>query len=155
MGNSVYATADAARQYFDEKAAHVTERRLMLTMGFNDLVAALIGGAPVCHGCGGLTAHYRLGARSGGAPLMLGSIFLALAVFGGQTVMNVFRMIPFPMLRVLLAYVGFQHMLLARDLRGWQAWLTALLVLALAIGFVSAALFYHLWNGMAARFSHA
>lgn len=155
MGNSVYATADAARQYFDEKAAHVTERRLMLTMGFNDLVAALIGGAPVCHGCGGLTAHYRLGARSGGAPLMLGSIFLALAVFGGQTVMNVFRMIPFPMLGVLLAYVGFQHMLLARDLRGWQAWLTALLVLALAIGFVSAALFYHLWNGMAARFSHA
>lgn len=162
MGNSVYATADAARQYFDEKAAHVTERRLMLTMGFNDLVAALIGGVPVCHGCGGLTAHYRLGARSGGAPLMLGSIFLALAVFGGQTVMNVFRMIPFPVLGVLLAYVGFQHMLLARDLRGRQAWLTALLVLALAIwtsnlavGFVSAALFYHLWNGLAARFSQA
>ena len=162
MGNSVYATADAARQYFDEKAAHVTERRLMLTMGFNDLVAALIGGVPVCHGCGGLTAHYRLGARSGGAPLMLGSIFLALAIFGGQTVMNVFRMIPFPVLGVLLAYVGFQHMLLARDLRGRQAWLTALLVLALAIwtsnlavGFVSAALFYHLWNGLAARFSQA
>lgn len=162
LGNSVYATADAARQYFDEKAAHVTERRLMLTMGFNDLVAALIGGVPVCHGCGGLTAHYRLGARSGGAPLMLGSIFLVLAVFGGQTVMNVFRMIPFPVLGVLLAYVGFQHMLLARDLRGRQAWLTALLVLALAIwtsnlaiGFVSAALFYHLWNGLAARFSHA
>lgn len=162
MGNSVYATADAARQYFDEKAAHVTERRLMLTMGFNDLVAALIGGIPVCHGCGGLTAHYRLGARSGGAPLMLGSIFLALAVFGGQTVMNVFRIIPFPVLGVLLAYVGFQHMLLARDLRGRQAWLTALLVLALAIwtsnlaiGFVSAALFYHLWNGLAARFSQA
>lgn len=162
MGNSVYATADAARQYFDEKATHVTERRLMLTMGFNDLVAALIGGVPVCHGCGGLTAHYRLGARSGGAPLMLGSIFLALAVFGGQTVMNVFRMIPFPVLGVLLAYVGFQHMLLARDLRGRQAWLTALLVLTLAIwtsnlaiGFVSAALFYHLWNGLAARYSHA
>lgn len=161
MGNSVYATADAARQYFDEKATHVTERRLMLTMGFNDLVAALIGGVPVCHGCGGLTAHYRLGARSGGAPLMLGSIFLALAVFGGQTVMNVFRMIPFPVLGVLLAYVGFQHMLLARDLRGRQAWLTALLVLTLAIwtsnlaiGFVSAALFYHLWNGLAARYSH-
>ncbi|MHB8777170.1 MAG: putative sulfate/molybdate transporter [Anaerolineales bacterium] len=162
LGNSVYATADAARQYFDEKAAHVTERHLMLTMGFNDLVAALIGGVPVCHGCGGLTAHYRLGARSGGAPLMLGSIFLALAIFGGQTVMNIFRMIPFPVLGVLLAYVGFQHMLLARDLRGRQAWLTALLVLALAIltsnlaiGFVSAALFYHLWNGLAARFSQA
>jgi branched-subunit amino acid transport protein AzlD len=62
-------------------------------------------------------------------------------------------LIPFPVLGVLLAYVGFQHMLLARDLRGAQAWLTALLVLALAIwtsnlaiGFISAAVFYHLWN---------
>ncbi|MFO3797029.1 MAG: putative sulfate/molybdate transporter, partial [Anaerolineales bacterium] len=85
LGNSIYATADAARQYFGEKAAHVTERRLMLTMGFNDLIASLIGGIPVCHGCGGLTAHYRLGARSGGAPLMLGVAFLLLGLFGGQT----------------------------------------------------------------------
>jgi SulP family sulfate permease len=160
LGNSIYATADAARQYFGERAAHVTERRLMLTMGFNDLVAALIGGIPVCHGCGGLTAHYRLGARSGAAPLMLGGIFLLLAVFGGQTVMNVFHLIPFPVLGVLLAYVGWQHFLLIRDLeRTAQNWLTALLVLTLtiwsgnlAIGFVSAAIFYHLWGWVASRY---
>lgn len=159
LGNSVYATADAARQYFNEKAAHVTERRLMLTMGFNDLVASLIGGIPVCHGCGGLTAHYRLGARSGGAPLMLGGIFLILAVFGGQTVMNVFRLIPFPVLGVLLAYVGWQHFLLVFDLeRTAQNWATALLVLTLtiwtgnlAIGFVSAAILYHVLGWMISR----
>ncbi len=156
LGNSIYATADAARQYFDEKAAHVTERKLMLTMGFNDLIASLIGGIPVCHGCGGLTAHYRLGARSGGAPLMMGIAFLLLAVFGGQTMMNVFRLVPFPVLGVLLAYVGWQHFLLSRDLeRTARNWLTAILVLALtlwtnnlAIGFVSAAVFYHLWGWM-------
>ena len=154
LGNSVYATADAARQYFNEKASHVTERRLMLTMGFNDLIAALIGGVPVCHGCGGLTAHYRLGARSGGATLMLGGIFLVLAVFGGQTVMNVFRLIPYPVLGILLAYVGWQHFLLIRDLEPTaQNWVTALLVLALAvwtgnlaIGFISAAILYHIWG---------
>jgi SulP family sulfate permease len=162
LGNSIYATADAARQYFGEKAAHVTERRLMLTMGFNDLVASVIGGIPVCHGCGGLTAHYRLGARSGGAPLMLGGLFLLLAIFGGQTVMNVFRLIPFPVLGILLAYVGWQHFLLIRDLeRTAQNWSTALLVLALtlwtgnlAIGFISAAGFYHLWNWVI-QFKHA
>lgn len=156
LGNSIYATADAARQYFDQKAAHVTERKLMLTMGFNDLLASLIGGIPVCHGCGGLTAHYRFGARSGGAPLMLGGIFLLLAVFGGQSVTNVFRLIPFPVLGILLAYVGWQHFLLIRDLeRTAQNWLTALLVLALtlwtnnlAVGFVSAAVFYHFWGWM-------
>lgn len=153
LGNSIYATADAARQYFGAKAAHVTERKLMLTMGVSDAVTAALGGVPVCHGCGGLTAHYRLGARSGGAPLMLGGIFLALGLLGADASMQIFRLIPFPVLGVLLAYVGFQHMLLARDLRGLQAWLTALLVLALAIwtgnlaiGFISAAAFYHLWN---------
>jgi SulP family sulfate permease len=158
LGNSIYATADAAREYFGEKAAHVTERKLMLTMGATDAMTALIGGMPLCHGCGGLTAHYRLGARTGGAPLMLGSIFLLLGLFGGSASMNLFRLIPFPVLGVLLAYVGFQHMLLARDLRGWQEWLTALLVLALAIwtgnlaiGFISAAVFYHLWRWLARR----
>lgn len=159
LGNSIYATADAARQYFGEKAVHVTERKLMLTMGTADAVTAMLGGVPVCHGCGGLTAHYRLGARSGGAPLMLGVIFLLLGLLGGSASMQIFGLIPFPVLGVLLAYVGFQHLPLARDLCGWQAWLTALLVLALtlwtnnlAIGFLSAAVFYHLWNWLENRF---
>ncbi len=155
LGNSIYATADAARQYFGERASRVTERKLMLTMGATDAMTAIIGGVPLCHGCGGLTAHYRLGARNGGAPLMLGGIFLALGLFGGETSMGLFRLIPFPVLGVLLAYVGFQHMLLARDLRGWREWLIALFVIALsvwtgnlAIGFISAALLYHVWGWM-------
>ncbi len=153
LGNSIYATADAARQYFGDKAAHVSERKLMLTMGATDAMTALIGGVPLCHGCGGLTSHYRLGARTGAAPLMLGTIFLLLGLLGGSASMQILGLIPFPVLGVLLAYVGFQHMLLARDLSGAQAWLTALLVLALtlwtsnlAIGFISAAVLYHLWN---------
>jgi sulfate permease, SulP family len=151
LGNSVYATADAARQYFHEKASRVTERKLMLTMGAADSLTALLGGIPLCHGCGGLTAHYRLGARTGGAPLMLGSIFLALGLFGGQASMRVFGLIPFPVLGVLLAYVGLQHALLARDLRGWREWASALLVLTLtiwtgnlAVGFISGAVLYYL-----------
>ena len=156
LGNSVYATADAARQYFGQKAEHVTERKLMLTMGASDALTAVLGGVPVCHGCGGLTAHYRLGARSGGAPLMLGGIFLAVGLLGANASMQLFRLIPFPVLGVLLAYVGVQHMLLARDLRGIQAWMTALLALVLAIwtgnlaiGFISAAVLFHVWNWIA------
>lgn len=162
LGNSIYATADAARQYFGEQAAPVTERRLMLTMGFNDLMTASIGGIPVCHGCGGLTAHYRLGARTGGAPLMIGSLFLIIGLLGGQAVAGVIRLVPFAVLGILLAYVAVQHALLARDLRGWREWLTALLVLALsvytgnlAIGFISAAVVYHLWGWVGPRFAAA
>jgi SulP family sulfate permease len=153
LGNSVYATADAAHQYFGKRAAHVTERKLMLTMGINDLVAAGLGGMPVCHGCGGLTAHYRLGARSGGAPLMIGTIFLGLGLLGGQASMTILGIIPFPILGTLLAYVGWQHLTLVRDLRGWRDISTAALVLVLTIltgnmgiGFISSAVYYHLWN---------
>ncbi len=158
LGNSVYATADAARAYFGGQADRVTERKLMLTMGATDAMTAALGGVPLCHGCGGLTAHYRLGARTGGAPLMIGGIFLALGLLGGTASMQVLHLIPFPVLGVLLAYVGVQHMLLARDLRGFQEWLSALLVLALAIwtgnlaiGFVSGAVAYYLWGWVRGR----
>lgn len=158
LGNSIYATADAAKQYFGEQARHVTPRRLMITMGINDALTAVLGGIPLCHGCGGLTAHYRLGARSGGAPLIIGGIFLLIGLFGGQTVMDIFRLIPFPILGILLAYIAWQHTLLIRDLRGKREWTTAILVLLLtlytgnlAIGFVSAAVFHYLWGWLAAR----
>ena len=97
--------------------------------------------------------------RTGAAPLMMGGIFLALGLFGSEASMQVLGLMPFPVLGVLLAYVGFQHMLLARDLRGWRAWATALLVLALAIwtsnlaiGFASGAALYYLWGWTARRF---
>jgi SulP family sulfate permease len=153
LGNSIYATADAARTYFGAEARQVNERKLMFTMGAIDGMTALIGGMPLCHGCGGLTAHYRLGARTGGAPLMLGVIFLALGLLGGQTSMEIFSLIPFPVLGVLLAYVGFQHLMLARDLRGLKEWFTACFVLILAIttsnlgiGFLCGAVIYHFWG---------
>ena len=156
LGNSIYATADVARKYFGEKADRVTERNLMLTMAASDAMTAALGGVPVCHGSGGLTAHYRLGARTGGAPLMIGGIFLALGLLGSQASLQIIQVIPFPILGILLAYVGLQHMLLARDLRGVQDWVIALMVLVLsiltsnlAIGFVSAAVAFHIWNWLA------
>jgi SulP family sulfate permease len=130
-------------------------------MGINDAVAAALGGIPVCHGCGGLTAHYRLGARTGGAPLMIGIIFLALGLFGGTAVLSIFSLIPFAILAVLLAYVAWQHALLMKDLRGWREISTALLVLALtiltgnlAVGFLSATVFYNLWGWLNTILSH-
>lgn len=160
LGNSVYATADAARQYFGQRADHVTERKLMLTIGINDLVAAGLGGMPVCHGCGGLTAHYRLGARSGAAPLMIGTIFLGLGLLGGQASMTILGTIPFPVLGTMMAYVGWQQLALARDLRGWRDISTALIVLGLTIltgnmgiAFIASAVYFHLWNWSQKRFS--
>jgi SulP family sulfate permease len=153
LGNSVYAAADAARTYFGKKAGKVTERKLMLTMSAIDGMTAMLGGIPLCHGSGGLTAHYRQGARTGGAPLMIGGIFLVLGLFGDEASMSISRLVPLPVLGVLLVYVGIQHLLLARDLTGIQEWFSALLVFVitvitgnLAIGFICGALIYHLWE---------
>lgn len=149
LANSIYSTEDAAHQYFGASATHVTARRLLTTMGLSNIAAALFGGVPVCHGCGGLTAHYRLGARTGGAPLMLGVFFLLFGLLGGQSLLPLLQLIPMAILGVLLAYVGVQHGLLARDLRGWREWLPALTVALvgfftrnLAIGFAAGAALY-------------
>jgi len=158
LGNSIYATADAAQVYFGEQARHVTERKLMLTLGASDALIAVLGGVPVCHGCGGLTAHYRLGARTGAAPLMIGTLFLLLGLLGGNASTRLIGLLPLPVLAVLLAYVAVQHALLLRDVRGTLAWSTALLVPALtfltgnlAVGFGAAAVWYHACRWLTAR----
>lgn len=143
LANSVYATRDAAVQYFgDEGSERVTVTRLLGTMTMMNVMAAVFGGVPLCHGCGGLTAHYRLGARTGGAPLMIGAILLAVGLFGGAALVPLVKLIPYAVLGVLLVYVGVQHLFLARDVRGIANWAvvaaiaaTAVLTQNLAIGF--------------------
>jgi sulfate permease, SulP family len=161
LANSVYSTVDAARQYFRAESERVTPRRLLVTLSANNIVAALLGGVPVCHGCGGLTAHYRLGARSGGAPLMLGLAFVGLGVLGGPALLPVLGLIPLPVLGLLLAYVGVQHALLAKDVRGLEGWaptltvaLTTLATRNLALGFALGAALHFGWRGSLALYRH-
>jgi len=142
LGNAVFATVDTAQAYFGHQARRVTPRNLLTTMGISQLVAALFGGVPVCHGSGGLTAHYRLGARTGAAPLLMGILCLALALLVDGNALPFLALIPYPVLGILVAFVGVQHGLLVRDLRGWEgigvALTTALLGFAtgnLALGF--------------------
>jgi MFS superfamily sulfate permease-like transporter len=132
LANSVFATSDAARQYFGSAGERVSPRRLLFTMGTANVAAAALGGVPVCHGSGGLTAHYRLGARTGGALLLIGGLFLLLGLLGGAGLLSLLRLIPFPALGILLAYVGVQHIFLAKDLRRVGPWSVAVLVAVLA-----------------------
>lgn len=135
LGNAVFATVDAARAYFGERARQVTPRRLLTTMGISQLFAALFGGVPVCHGSGGLTAHYRLGARTGAAPVLIGVLCVGLALFVDGNILPILTLIPYPVLGTMLVFIGVQHGLLARDLRGWGDWSVA--VATAAVGFAA------------------
>ncbi len=131
FANSCLATADAAKTYFGEKAARVKPGRLATTFGAANFISAGLSGMPVCHGAGGMTAHYAFGARTGGAPLAVGSSLLVLALAAGSGLAALLAAFPLPILAGLLATAGLLHVALLRDLRGVWSW-----VLALTVGLV-------------------
>jgi SulP family sulfate permease len=129
FANSCLATADAARTYFGDAARWVRPGRLALTFGLANLFAGGISGMPVCHGAGGMTAHRSFGARSGGAPIMLGSLLIVVALAMGATLTAALSGFPVPILASLLTVAGLLHIALLKDLRGPAHW-----ALALAVG---------------------
>jgi sulfate permease, SulP family len=128
FANSCLATADAARVYFAERGLRVQPGRLATTFGSANLLAGSISGMPVCHGAGGLTAHYAFGARTGGAPLVMGIALVALAGGLGAALAPLLAAFPLPILAGLLASAGVLHIGLLRDLRGGYEWMLALVV---------------------------
>ncbi len=135
FANSCLATADAARTYFGAAAERVLPGRLALTLGLANLVAGGIGGMPVCHGAGGMTAHRSFGARTGGAPVMLGSMLLVLAIGLGASLTALLSGFPLPILAGLLAVAGLLHIALLKDLSEPFHWAVAIAVGL--IGFLS------------------
>ena len=80
LTNAVFLTALIAQDSYGKDAQRVTPRNLSLTSGAANLLLAPFGALPMCHGAGGVAAHHRFGARTGGAPVMLGMVLLVLAV---------------------------------------------------------------------------
>ena len=126
FANSCLATADAAKVYFGDQGSRVRPGRLATTFGSANLFAGAVSGMPVCHGAGGMTAHYAFGARTGGAPLAMGGLLLVLAIGLGTSLAELLTAFPLPILAGVLATAGVLHILLLRDLRGLRAWAFAL-----------------------------
>ncbi len=131
FANSCLATADVARTYFGPAAARVQPGRLALSLGVANLVAGAISGMPVCHGAGGMTAHRSFGARTGGAPIILGAVLLVIALALGNSLTIALTGFPIPILAGLLAVAGLLHIALLKDLDRPSNW-----ALALAVGLI-------------------
>ena len=126
FANSCLATADAARAYFGDRAVRVRPGRLAVSLGTANLFSGAVGGMPVCHGAGGMTAHRSFGARTGGAPVAMGVALLALAVGLGSDLRGLLAGFPLPILAGLLSVAGALHITLLRDLRRGTDWGLAL-----------------------------
>ncbi|MBM3945037.1 MAG: hypothetical protein FJ317_06040, partial [SAR202 cluster bacterium] len=133
LANSVIATADAAKAYFGDQAKRATPTRLAWSIALGNLWAGLTGGLPSCHGCGGLTAHYRLGARTPLATGFLGVLLIIIALLFGRSAMDVRSLLPSATLGALLFYVGVQHLFLGLNVRSVSELAVTALVAAAAM----------------------
>ncbi|CAN2042372.1 Sulfate permease [Candidatus Magnetomoraceae bacterium gMMP-15] len=141
IGNAVVANADLSKEYFGEKSKKVTYKSLCFSMGLANILSFIFGGMPLCHGAGGLAAHYRFGARTAGSNIMIGLIFIILSLFLGKHALSILHLIPMSILGVLLVFAGSQLALTITDLKKRKDFFVVLMMLGitlasnLAVGF--------------------
>jgi SulP family sulfate permease len=133
IGNAVIADADLSYEYFGNDSKKVTYRALTLSMALANLLSFVVGGMPLCHGAGGLAAHYRFGARTAGSNLMVGILFLALAFFLGIHALSVVYLLPMAILGVLLIFAGGQLALTVIDMKTRKDLFVSLLILGITL----------------------
>lgn len=132
FGNSIVATENTAQILYGVQARRVTVRALSVSIGLMNLVSGMILAAPTCHGSGGITAHYKFGARTQKSAYVIGGVCLLLALFG-QSAIGLLHLIPTAVLGVFLVYVGVQHAAFIRDIVNRKEFL----VIAICVGIVS------------------
>ncbi|MDR8390740.1 putative sulfate/molybdate transporter [Aliifodinibius sp. S!AR15-10] len=106
LGNAVYAANDACHEFWPDRSEKVSITKLASTIGLINVVIGLFGGFPICHGAGGIAAHKRFSAQSGGAVIIIGALFVSIALSGSLS--TVLFLIPIPVLGVLLLFDSWQ-----------------------------------------------
>jgi xanthine/uracil/vitamin C permease (AzgA family) len=139
LGNSVIATSHATKDLFPDRAVSV--RKIGFTYAAMNLIAPWFGGVPVCHGCGGLVGFHGFGARTGGAPVIYGSLYLLLGLFFAPGFAQVVHAFPMPVLGTVLLFEAVALMMLVRDVttqrsQFWTALAVAAAVVGLPYGYV-------------------
>jgi MFS superfamily sulfate permease-like transporter len=139
LGNSVIATSQTTRDLFPERP--VSARKIGFTYGVMNLIAPWFGGVPVCHGCGGLVGFHGFGARTGGAPVLYGAMYVVLGALFAPGFVRVIRVFPMPVLGVVLLFEAVALMMLVRDVAQqssslWVALVVAAAVVGLPYGYV-------------------
>jgi len=114
--NAIVLTALVAGDYFGEQSNRVSPARLSVSTGLANLFLVPFGALPMCHGAGGVAAHYRFGARTGMAPVLLGTGLLLVAFIPGG--LSVIAAIPTAGLGALLLVAAVE---LAASKRLWTA----------------------------------
>ncbi len=103
IANAILATSLLTKDLFGRD---VPAKKFSTTIGLMNLTSVPFGGFPMCHGAGGLAGQYRYGARTGGANIYAGLIFIVLALF--FTSPQVLSLVAVGVLGALLVFVGIE-----------------------------------------------
>jgi len=135
IGNACVGTADTCTSLFtgNPQLRKAKAGKFAFSMGLMNLPAGLLGAVPMCHGTGGLAAHFRFGARTGGAPIMIGVFFIVIALVLGELGFSLLAIIPQSVLGVLLVFAGLELCPLLRSLKTNEEYFIALLIAGIAL----------------------
>jgi len=133
IANAVIANADLSSQYFGKKSSRVTQRGLCVSMALANATSFFLAGIPLCHGAGGLASRYRFGARTGGSNLIIGIIFLLIAVMFGEHTLILVHLLPLSVLGVLLVFAGAQLGLTVIDMHNRKEFFVILLIVGITL----------------------
>lgn len=128
LGNAVIATVAENNCHFPDRK--VTAKTISIDHGVMNLISAIIGGVPMCHGAGGMAGHLRFGARTGGALVILGAMVLSMGLFLSDSVAFLLQAFPCSILGVVLLFAGVELALVVQDIKLKKQNLFVLLVTA-------------------------
>lgn len=106
LGNAIIAIREENNRLFADRP--VKDNGIAVSTGMMNLGSAVFGGVPMCHGAGGMAGHVAFGARTGGAPIILGVLLLIVAFLFSGSVQLVFELFARPVLGVILFLTGVQ-----------------------------------------------
>jgi hypothetical protein len=106
LGNAVIAIKEENNRLFPGHP--VTENGVATSTGVMNLLSAVCGGVPMCHGAGGMAGHVAFGAKTGGAPIILGIVLLLVAFLLSGSVGVILELFPRAVLGVILFLTGAQ-----------------------------------------------
>lgn len=101
VGNAAVATSLLLSDLYERD---VSPDALASSMGAMNLLAVPLGAMPMCHGSGGVAGKYAFGARTAGANVILGVLYLLAAVFA----VGLLAAFPLAVLGVVLVLVALE-----------------------------------------------
>ena len=105
FGNAILGIVAETRRLFP--AVPVDESRMARGTGFMNLLAGGLGAPPMCFGAGGMAAQVACGARTGRAPIFLGTVLLLAGLFASGQLAALLGLLPAGTIGAMLFVAGF------------------------------------------------